>query len=328
MSVSVLPLTRQDDAPRYSAADFRRLVLPWMTPWDGFSSPFSGVSGVRWGASNPLVQLSEGVVTVQPHMGVVRPFSLLPDTYTYFVDEVVSLTYPDNPTETLYVFVSVTDPSLSYGDTPGASVVLVTTDERSSLHGYTLASITENGEVSEEFAWILPDGKLVVRTLEQLQEFTPGKMTTARAFLTPETTGYHYTDFIYDGENWRYASPTRLATSLGISTASATSITITGLNDFTYSGLTTNSTATRLTGLNHPNWTSAQFTAMWPGDTYVYLDYVSCARSGETLTINPTYSGRFRVTDRSNKTNFTIQEVYGLIPLTLVSDSNWYPPTY
>ena len=325
MSVSVLPLTRQDDAPRYSAADFRRLVLPWMTPWDGFSSPFSGVSGVRWGASNPLVQLSEGVVTVQPHMGVVRPFSLLPDTYTYFVDEVVSLTYPDNPTETLYVFVSVTDPSLSYGDTPGASVVLVTTDERSSLHGYTLASITEDGEVSEEFAWILPDGKLVVRTMEQLQEFTPGKMTTARAFLTPETTGYHYTDFIYDGENWRYASPTRIKENVNVSTSATTSFTLDGASDFMFTGWTVNENGTRPAALTHPNWDIARWaqTGIQGNDVRI-----NTTRSGDTFTLNSSSSGIFSYSNNTKTGNVTLQNFFGLIPLTLVSDSNWYPPTY
>lgn len=158
------PLTAMGGAPNYTADDYRHVVNPFLFPADG--SAFGGVQGVRYGSPSPLATIDGLTVTVNPHCGTVRPWETT-GSYTYSIAEPMTVNVPDS-TGDYKIVVAAYDPSLSYGETPGAwlqSWDASTPDAR--INGLVIARVTA-GVVSDVAPKIHVDGTIEVDTWNQL----------------------------------------------------------------------------------------------------------------------------------------------------------------
>lgn len=108
------PLTALNGSPAYTADNFRHAVNSFLAPSDG--TVFNRVSGVLYGAKSPLCEIQGLAVTVQPHCGIVSPWSDVgPYTYALMGKETVAV----SSSEGLYkVAVIVEDPNNSHGTVP------------------------------------------------------------------------------------------------------------------------------------------------------------------------------------------------------------------
>lgn len=162
--IVVHPLTALNGSPAYTADDYRHVVNPFLFPSDG--SAFGGVQGVRYGSPSPLATIDGVTVTVKPHCGVVRPWDET-GSYTYMIKEPMTVKVPDS-TGDYKIVVSVYDPSLSHGETPGAwlqSWDASTPDVK--INGLVIARVTA-GVVSDVAPKIHVDGTIEVGTWNQL----------------------------------------------------------------------------------------------------------------------------------------------------------------
>lgn len=158
------PLTALNGAPSYSADDYRHVVNPFMFPSDG--SAFGSVQGVRHGSPNPLATIDGLTVTVKPHCGTVSPWAES-GAYTYAITEPMTVNVPDS-TGDYKIVVAAYDPSLSYGDAPGAwlqSRPASTPD--ANINGLVIARVTA-GVVSDVAPKIHVDGTIEVDNQDQL----------------------------------------------------------------------------------------------------------------------------------------------------------------
>lgn len=158
------PLTALNGLPAYTADDYRHVVNPFLFPSDG--TAFDCVQGVRYGSPNPLVTIDGLVVTVKPHCGVVCPWAGN-GAYTYMIAESMTVNVADS-TGDYKIVVTVQDPSLSHGDTPGAVLLSVpASTSNTEIDGLVIARVTA-GVVSDVAPKIHSDGTIEVDTLAQL----------------------------------------------------------------------------------------------------------------------------------------------------------------
>ena len=158
------PLTALNEAPAYTADDYRHVVNPFLFPSDG--SAFGGVQGVRCGSPSPLATIEGLTVTVKPHCGTVRPWNET-GSYTFAVSEPVKGNVPGS-LGGFKIVVVVYDPSLSHGETPGAW--LQSWDASipdAKINGLVIARVTA-GVVSDVVPKIHVDGTIEVATWNQL----------------------------------------------------------------------------------------------------------------------------------------------------------------
>lgn len=158
------PLTALNGLPSYTADDYRHVVNPFVFPSDG--SAFGGVQGVRYGCPSPLATIDGLTVTVKPHCGTVRPWGET-GSYTYAVTEYMTVNVPDS-TGDYKIVVTVYDPSLSHGETPGAwlqSWDASTPDTQ--INGLVIARVTA-GVVSDAAPKIHVDGTIEVADWDHL----------------------------------------------------------------------------------------------------------------------------------------------------------------
>ena len=158
------PLTALHGAPAYTADDYRHVVNPFLFPSDG--STFGGVQGVRYGSPSPLSTIDGLTVTVKPHCGTVRPWNET-GSYTYAITEPMTVDVADSLGD-YKIVVAVYDPSLSYGETPGAW--LQSWDASvpdAQINGLVIARVTA-GVVSDVAPKIHVDGTIEVDTWNQL----------------------------------------------------------------------------------------------------------------------------------------------------------------
>lgn len=139
------PLTALHGVPAYTADDYRRVVNPFLFPSDG--SAFGGVQGVRYGSPSPLSTIDGLTVTVKPHCGTVRPWGET-GSYTYTIAEPMAVNVPDSIGD-YKIVVTVYDPSLSHGKTPGALLqAWEASTPDAAINGLVIARVTA-GVVSD-----------------------------------------------------------------------------------------------------------------------------------------------------------------------------------
>lgn len=158
------PLTALNGSPTYTADDYRHVVNPFLFPSDG--SSFGGVQGVRYGSPSPLSTIDGLIVTVKPHCGILRPWEAT-GSYTYAITEPMTVKVPDSEGD-YKIVVAAYDPSLSYGDTPGAW--LQSWDASipdAQINGLVIARVTA-GVVFDVAPKIHVDGTIEVDTWNQL----------------------------------------------------------------------------------------------------------------------------------------------------------------
>ena len=163
------PLTALNGSPAYTADDYRHVVNPFLFPSDG--SAFGGVQGVRYGSPSPLATIDGLTVTVKPHCGIVRPWDET-GSYTYAVREPMTVNVADS-TGDYKIVVTVYDPSLAHGETPGA--LLKSWDASTpdaQINGLVIARVTA-GVVSDVAPKIHVDGTIEVATWDQLIAICP-----------------------------------------------------------------------------------------------------------------------------------------------------------
>lgn len=162
------PLTALNGGPVYTADDYRHAVNPFLFPSDG--SAFDCPQGVRYGSPVPLVTIDGLTVTVKPHCGVVCPWSGN-GAYTYSITEPVTVNVADS-TGDYYIVVAAYDPSLSYGETPGAWVQSwpASTPIR-DINGLVLARV-KAGVASDVAPKLHADGTIQVHNRSQLSSIS------------------------------------------------------------------------------------------------------------------------------------------------------------
>lgn len=158
------PLTVLNGAPAYTADDYRHVVNPFLFPSDG--SAFGGVQGVRYGSPSPLATINGLTVTVKPHCGTVRPWEET-GSYTYAITKPMTVNVPDSEGD-YKIAVTASDPSLSYGETPGARLQSWdASTPNANINGLVIARVTA-GVVSDVAPKIHVDGTIEVGTWNQL----------------------------------------------------------------------------------------------------------------------------------------------------------------
>lgn len=178
------PLTALNGAPAYTADDYRHVVNPFLFPSDG--SVFNCPQGVRYGSPVPLATISGLTVTVKPHCGVVSPWTGV-GAYTYAITEPMTVKVPDS-TGDYYIVVAVYDPSLAYGETPGAWLQSCPASTPvKDINGLILARV-EAGVVSDVAPKLHADGTIQVHSWSQLSSIAMANGVEA----VTEDTGMRY----------------------------------------------------------------------------------------------------------------------------------------
>lgn len=171
MTLIVHPLTAGDDnEPAYTADMFRRTNNVWLSPANSaVNTASSCISAVRDENDTPICTISGLKVTVAAHSGIVYPFAG-GSPYTYYIsDESVSI---PNTTQSWKIAVVVTDPSVGYGNKPGATLQAVSsTTPDSNINGIVLALVNQ-GVVYDIVPRILNSGIIQTQTLESLQQIS------------------------------------------------------------------------------------------------------------------------------------------------------------
>lgn len=158
------PLTALNGFPAYTADDYRHVVNPFLFPSDG--SAFNCIQGIRYGSPSPLATIDGLTVTVKPHCGTVAPWDGN-GSYTYMMAEPMTVNVTDS-TGDYKIVVAAYDPSLSYGDTPGAWLQSWPASvPDAEINGLVIARVTA-GVVSDVAPKIHIDGTIEVATWNQL----------------------------------------------------------------------------------------------------------------------------------------------------------------
>lgn len=166
--IVVHPMTAgADNKPAYTADDFRHTNNVWLSPADSGSTVSSScVSGVREESSGPIATAEGLNVSIKSHSGIIYPFDG-GSPYTYYVhDEAVTL---PNVTQNWKIAIVVTDPSTGHGDTPGATVQVISANTpNKNINGLVIAESAQ-GVVSDVAPRLLTGTVIQTRTLEGLQ---------------------------------------------------------------------------------------------------------------------------------------------------------------
>lgn len=139
------PLTALDGSPAYTADNFRHVIGTFLAPSDG--TVFNRVSGVLYGAANPLCTIDGLTVTVKPHCGIVSPWSDI-GPYTYAVMGKGTVNVPSS--KGLYkIAVTVEDPNNFHGSVPrGLVQVFPGSTADNAIPGLVIARVND-GVVSD-----------------------------------------------------------------------------------------------------------------------------------------------------------------------------------
>lgn len=144
-NVIMHPLTALDGSPVYTADNFRHIINSFLAPSDG--TVFNRVSGVLYGAANPLCTIEGLNVTVNPHCGIVSPWSDI-GAYTYALMRKETVAVPSS--DGLYkLAVIVEDPNNFHGSVPrGLVKAYPGSTADSNIPGLVIARV-EDGVVSD-----------------------------------------------------------------------------------------------------------------------------------------------------------------------------------
>lgn len=144
-NVIMHPLTALNGSPTYTADNFRHVINPFLAPSDG--TVFNRVSGILYGAANPLCVIDRLTVTVRPHCGIVSPWSDV-GAYTYALMGRETVTVPSS--DGLYkVAVIVEDPNNFHGSVPrGLVKVYPGSTADNTIPGLVVACVSD-GVVSD-----------------------------------------------------------------------------------------------------------------------------------------------------------------------------------
>lgn len=153
------PLTALNGSPAYTADNYRHVVNPFLFPSN--ATAFNCIQGVRDGVTDPMCSLDGLTVTVNPHCGVVAPWSEA-GVYTYAITEPMTVNVPDS-TGDYKIVVAVYDPSLSHGETPGAWLQSWPASiPDSEINGLVVARVTA-GTISDVATRIRQDSTILVK---------------------------------------------------------------------------------------------------------------------------------------------------------------------
>lgn len=162
------PLTALNGSPTYTADDYRHAVNPFLFPSNG--NAFDCVQGIRYGSPRPLVTMDGLIATVKPHCGIVAPW-VGSGSYTYAITNPMTVKVSDS-TGNYYIVVAAYDPSLGYGEAPGAWLQVWPADTPiRNINGLVLATV-KAGVVSDVAPMLHADGTIQVRDLEQLNSIS------------------------------------------------------------------------------------------------------------------------------------------------------------
>lgn len=155
-NVIMHPLTALNGSPNYTADNFRHVVNSFLAPSDG--TVFNRVSGVLYGAANPLCVIDGLNVTVKPHCGIVSPWSNV-GAYTYALMGNETVEVPSS--EGLYkVAVTVEDPNNFHGKVPrGLVKVYPGSTADNAIPGLVIARVSDG--VISDVAPVLHQNMLV-----------------------------------------------------------------------------------------------------------------------------------------------------------------------
>ena len=155
-NVIMHPLTALNGGPNYTADNFRHVINSFLAPSDG--TVFNRVSGVLYGAANPLCAIEGLKVTVKPHCGIVSPWSDV-GAYTYALMGKETVEVPSS--EGLYkVAVIVEDPNNFHGSVPrGLVKVYPGSTADNAIPGLVVARV--NDGVISDVAPVLHQDMLV-----------------------------------------------------------------------------------------------------------------------------------------------------------------------
>lgn len=139
------PFTASNGSPTYTADNFRHVVNSFLAPSDG--TVFNRVSSVLYGAASPLCTIEGLTVTIQPHCGIVSPWSAV-GAYTYAFMGKETVTVPSS--EGRYkVAVIVEDPNSFHGSVPrGLVKVYPDSTANNEIPGLVIARV-EDGVISD-----------------------------------------------------------------------------------------------------------------------------------------------------------------------------------
>lgn len=155
-NVIMHPLTALNGSPSYTADNFRHIINPFLVPSNG--TVFNRVSGILYGAANPLCVIDGLNVTVMPHCGTVSPWDNI-GAYTYALMGKETVAVPSS--NGLYkVAVIVEDPNNSHGSVPrGLVKVYPGSTADSAIPGLVVARV--NDGVVSDVAPVLHQSMLV-----------------------------------------------------------------------------------------------------------------------------------------------------------------------
>lgn len=178
------PLTALDGSPVYTADNFRHVVNSFLAPSDG--TVFNRVSGVLYGAANPLCRIEGLNVTVNPHCGIVSPWSDV-GAYTYAL--MGSETVTVSSSEGLYkVAVIVEDPNNFHGSVPrGLVKVYPGSTVDSNIPGLVIACVND-GVISDVAPVLRQDMLVEVANVDRLKALSVAE--GQEALVT--STGHRY----------------------------------------------------------------------------------------------------------------------------------------
>lgn len=139
------PLTALNGRPVYTADNFRHVINSFLAPSDG--TVFNRVSGVLYGAASPLCVIDGLNVTVNPHCGIMSPWSDV-GAYTYVLMSMETVSVPSS--NGLYkVAVIVEDPSNFHGTVPrGLVKVYPGSTADNTIPGLVIARVND-GAISD-----------------------------------------------------------------------------------------------------------------------------------------------------------------------------------
>ena len=162
------PLTALNGSPLYTADNFRHVINSFLAPSNG--TVFNRVSGVLYGAANPLCVIDGLNVTVKPHCGIVSPWSDV-GAYTYALMSSATVAVPSS--DGIYkVAVIVEDPNNFHGTVPrGLVKVYSGSTADSTIPGLVVARV-DDGVVSD-VAPVLHQSMLVEVSDENMLRTVP-----------------------------------------------------------------------------------------------------------------------------------------------------------
>lgn len=139
------PLTALNGSPAYTADNFRHVINSFLAPSNG--TVFNRVSGVLYGAANPLCVIDELNVTVRPHCGIMSPWNDI-GAYTYALMGNETVKVPSSVG--LYkIAVIVEDPNNFHGSVPrGLVKVYPSSTVDGNIPGLVIARV-DDGVVSD-----------------------------------------------------------------------------------------------------------------------------------------------------------------------------------